>query len=146
MKKIRTVVACAASGLLLAACATPDAPSQGGQSVAAQALKEVGAGKLLVVQVPAASNPISNGMIVSMLAGGSSTGSVNNILMALRVPDGGVHVTGRSPSVNVATLKRALKDFQGRSNARVYIDASPAQINELRELATPKGIVINGGK
>lgn len=96
--------------------------------------------------MPAAGNAISNGMIVGALASGLSTGSVKNMQMALGVAGGAVRVTGSSQSVNVATLQHALKDFQGRSNARVCIDAASAQVAELCRLAEPKGIIIHGGQ
>ncbi len=96
--------------------------------------------------MPAAGNAISNGMIVGALASGLFTGSVKNMQMALDVAGGAVRVTGSSQSVNIATLQHALKDFQGRSNARVHIDAGHAQIAKLRRLAEPKGIIIHGGQ
>lgn len=135
---------CIAAG----ACGTtPSAQSPSAQAMLEQDLQQRSAGgQVFLVQVPAAGNAISNSMVVSMLAGGSSTGSVKNIQTVLGVSGGTVRVTGSSQSVNVATLRRALRDFQGQSNARVYIDASPAQIVELRKLADPKGIVINDGK
>lgn len=153
MKKNKSFAVLAACGLLLSACSTPGpsntstaGASQSGRPAVAQGQQEVGAGKRLLVQVPAANNPLSNAMIVGMLASGKSTGSVRSIQLVLGVPGSSVGIAGRSQSVNVATLKRALKDYPGSSSARVYIDATPEQIAELRQLAEPKGIVINGGR
>jgi len=46
-------------------------------------------------------------------------------------------------SVNLATLKRALNDYNGHSNAHIYIYAAPADIAALQQLAAPKGITIH---
>lgn len=153
MKKIKSLAVLAACGLLWSACSKPGtshtptagAP-QGSHPAVAQGQQEVGAGERLLVQAPAANKPLSKGMSVNTQASGNSTDSVRNIQLALGVPGGSVGIAGGSQSENVATLKRALKDYPGRSSARVYIDATPEQIAELRQLAEPKGIVINGGQ
>ena len=73
----------------------------------------------------------------------TASGSVHNILQALAADNAHIGISGRSSSVNLATLKRALNDYNGHSNAHVYIHAAPADIAALQQLAAPKGITIH---
>ena len=83
-------------------------------------------------------------MIVAAQSSGMiASGSVHNILQALTADNAHIGISGRSSSVNLATLKRALNDYNGHSNAHVYIHAAPADIAALQQLAAPKGITIH---
>lgn len=144
MKKYRYLLPVSAA-LLLAACVG----GSGGTSpdfVAGTMAKAHGndVSRVFVISVPASTSSISAAMQVGMIAGGARSGSVQNILDVLPVSGAKLGISGNSGSVNVATLKRALQEFQGQSNAEVYILASPQELAELQALAAPKGIRVHG--
>ena len=133
-----TLTAC-----LLAACATGGGASP--DTVAAGIARSAPPGsKILIADVPASADFLANNMIVAAQSSGmTASGSVHNILQALAADNAHIGISGRSSSVNLATLKRALNDYNGHSNAHVYIHAAPADIAALQQLAAPKGITIH---
>ena len=133
-----TLTAC-----LLAACATGGGASP--DTVAAGIARSAPPGsKILIADVPASTDFLANNMIVAAQSSGmTASGSVHNILQALAADNAHIGISGRSSSVNLATLKRALNDYNGHSNAHIYIHAAPADIAALQQLAAPKGITIH---
>jgi len=133
-----TLTAC-----LLAACATGGGASP--DTVAAGIARSAPPGsKILIADVPASADFLANNMIVAAQSSGmTASGSVHNILQALAADNAHIGISGRSSSVNLATLKRALNDYNGHSNAHIYIHAAPADIAALQQLAAPKGITIH---
>ena len=133
-----TLTAC-----LLVACATGGGASP--DTVAAGIARSAPPGsKILIADVPASTDFLANSMIVAAQSSGmTASGSVHNILQALTADNAHIGISGRSSSVNLATLKRALNDYNGHSNAHVYIHAAPADIAALQQLAAPKGITIH---
>lgn len=133
-----TLTAC-----LLVACATGGGVSP--DTVAAGIARSAPPGsKILIADVPASADFLANSMIVAAQSSGmTASGSVHNILQALAADNAHIGISGRSGSVNLATLKRALNDYNGHSNAHVYIHAAPADIAALQQLAAPKGITIH---
>lgn len=133
-----TLTAC-----LLVACATGGGASP--DTVAAGIARSAPPGsKILIADVPASTDFLANSMIVAAQSSGmTASGSVHNILQALAADNAHIGISGRSSSVNLATLKRALNDYNGHSNAHVYIHAAPADIAALQQLAAPKGITIH---
>ena len=133
-----TLTAC-----LLVACATGGGASP--DTVAAGIARSAPPGsKILIADVPASTDFLANSMIVAAQSSGmTASGSVHNILQALAADNAHIGISGRSSSVNLATLKRALNDYNGHSNAHVYIHAAPADIAALQQLAAPKSITIH---
>ena len=133
-----TLTAC-----LLVACATGGGVSP--DTVAAGIARSAPPGsKILIADVPASTDFLANSMIVvAQSSGMTASGSVHNILQALAADNAHIGISGRSSSVNLATLKRALNDYNGHSNAHIYIHAAPADIAALQQLAAPKGITIH---
>ena len=133
-----TLTAC-----LLVACATGGGASP--DTVVAGIARSAPPGsKILIADVPASTDFLANSMIVAAQSSGmTASGSVHNILQALAADNAHIGISGRSSSVNLATLKRALNDYNGHSNAHVYIHAAPADIAALQQLAAPKGITIH---
>ena len=133
-----TLTAC-----LLVACATGGGASP--DTVAAGIARSAPPGsKILIADVPASTDFLANSMIVAAQSSGmTASGSVHNILQALAADNAHIGISGRSSSVNLATLKRALNDYNGHSNAHIYIHAAPADIAALQQLAAPKGITIH---
>lgn len=133
-----TLTAC-----LLVACATGGGASP--DTVAAGIARSAPPGsKILIADVPASADFLANSMIVATQSSGmTASGSVHNILQALAADNAHIGISGRSGSVNLATLKRALNDYNGHSNAHVYIHAAPADIAALQQLAAPKSITIH---
>ena len=133
-----TLTAC-----LLVACATGSGVSP--DTVAAGIARSAPPGsKILIADVPASTDFLANSMIVTAQSSGmTASGSVHNILQALAADNAHIGISGRSGSVNLATLKRALNDYNGHSNAHVYIHAAPADIAALQQLAAPKSITIH---
>ena len=133
-----TLTAC-----LLVACATGGGASP--DTVAAGIARSAPPGsKILIADVPASTDFLANSMIVAAQSSGmTASGSVHNILQALAADNAHIGISGRSSSVNLATLKRALNDYNGHSNAHVYLHAAPADIAALQQLAAPKGITIH---
>lgn len=133
-----TLTAC-----LLVACATGGGASP--DTVVAGIARSAPPGsKILIADVPASTDFLANSMIVAAQSSGmTASGSVHNILQALTADNAHIGISGRSSSVNLATLKRALNDYNGHSNAHVYIHAAPADIAALQQLAAPKGITIH---
>ena len=133
-----TLTAC-----LLVACATGGGASP--DTVAAGIARSAPPGsKIFIADVPASTDFLANSMIVAAQSSGmTASGSVHNILQALAADNAHIGISGRSSSVNLATLKRALNDYNGHSNAHVYIHAAPADIAALQQLAAPKGITIH---
>ena len=133
-----TLTAC-----LLVACATGGGASP--DTVAAGIARSAPPGsKILIADVPASTDFLANSMIVAAQSSGmTASGSVHNILQALAADNAHIGISGRSSSLNLATLKRALNDYNGHSNAHVYIHAAPADIAALQQLAAPKGITIH---
>lgn len=129
--------------VLLTACASSQTSSFGNVA-AVMAEQHSAKGKMLIVNVPDANNPVSNSMMIASLAGGTVSNSVKGIMGALAVSDARIGISGSSNAVNVATLQRALKNFTGSSNAAVYIDASAEQLQALNQLARPKNIQVYG--
>lgn len=133
-----TLTAC-----LLVACATGGGASP--DTVAAGIARSAPPGsKILIADVPALTDFLANSMIVAAQSSGmTASGSVHNILQALAADNAHIGISGRSSSVNLATLKRALNDYNGHSNTHVYIHAAPADIAALQQLAAPKSITIH---
>ena len=133
-----TLTAC-----LLVACATGGGASP--DTVVAGIARSAPPGsKILIADVPASTDFLANSMIVAAQSSGmTASGSVHNILQALAADNAHIGISGRSSSVNLATLKRALNDYNGHSNAHIYIHAAPADIAALQQLAAPKGITIH---
>ena len=100
-----TLTAC-----LLVACATGGGVSP--DTVAAGIARSAPPGsKILIADVPASADFLANSMIVAAQSSGMiASGSVHNILQALAADNAHIGISGRSGSVNLATLKRALKD------------------------------------
>lgn len=128
---------------LLVACAAGRGVSP--DTVAAGIARSAPPGsKILIADVPASADFLANSMIVAAQSSGmTASGSVHNILQGLAADNAHIGISGRSSSVNLATLKRALNDYNGHSNAHVYIHAAPADIAALQQLAAPKGITIH---
>ena len=99
---------------------------------------------ILITEVPDAGNALSNGMLLMMQGGGgTASNAAIGITNILGKPGLELGISGRSESVTVATLKRALQDFQGQSDATLYLFASPQNAAELNAIAAPKGITIH---
>lgn len=104
--------------------------------------------EMIFAEVPS-SDSLSNVLIIGLLETGTSSGTVDGIVEVLtaRPSDKPLGVVGKSRALNVATLKRALKNLPVISDAPfydVYIDASEKQLTELREEALKKNIHIYG--
>ncbi|MDO4642736.1 MAG: hypothetical protein Q4A74_02740 [Cardiobacteriaceae bacterium] len=100
--------------------------------------------KVFIATVPASPNMLSDAMAVGMISSGvTRSNSVENILKMLPVENVSIGISGASEAINVATLKRALRDYEGKSNAQIYINASSKDISELQSIASPKGITVN---
>ncbi len=129
---------------LLGACASSQTTSFDRVAVAMAGNNERSSGKLLMMNVPDAGNPVSNGIMLTALAGGTASNAVKGIVDMLAVPDVRIGIGGNSKAINIATLQRALKDFTGKSNAAVYIDASAEQVSALNRIAAAKNIQVYG--
>lgn len=140
---MRHILPTTLTAYLLVACATGGGASP--DTVAAGIARSAPPGsKILIADVPASTDFLANSMIVAAQSSGmTASGSVHNILQALAADNAHIGISGRSGSVNLATLKRALNDYNGHSNAHIYIHAAPADIAALQQLAAPKGITIH---
>ena len=124
---------------LLAACSTYDGPTRFDLAGKMAPLVK-NKSDILITEVPDAGNTLSNGMLLMMQGGG---GTASNAAIGITNILGKLGISGRSESVTVATLKRALQDFQGQSDATLYLFASPQNAAELNAIAAPKGITIH---
>ena len=124
---------------LLAACSTYDGPTRFDLAGKMAPLVK-NKSDILITEVPDAGNTLSNGMLLMMQGGG---GTASNAAIGITNILGKLGISGRSESVTVATLKRALQDFQGQSDATLYLFASPQNAAELKAIAAPKGITIH---
>lgn len=98
--------------------------------------------QMLIVRVPDTGNAISNGMLIAAMEAGTASNASQQITEILTIDHASIAVAGSTQNVHIATIKRALKDFSGQSNATIYIQADEAQLTTLRAIAKDKGITI----
>lgn len=98
--------------------------------------------QMLIVRVPDTGSAISNGMLIAAMEAGTASNASQQITEILTIDHASIAVAGSTQNVHIATIKRALKDFSGQSNATIYIQADEAQLTTLRAIAKDKGITI----
>ncbi len=130
---------------LLSACAGPQAAapptmSQKTAAIAPWASK----GRLLLVEVPASSNAISNQMIVASLKVGTSSNAADQIVQMLRSGSAAtVAVTGSNLEINAATVQAALRAWaaaQAKTNTTILMVGRPADTTELEKAAASASV------
>lgn len=97
---------------------------------------------MLIVRVPDTGSAISNGMLIAAMEAGTASNASQQITKILTIDHASIAVAGSTQNVHIATIKRALKDFSGQSNATIYIQADEAQLTTLRAITKDKGITI----
>lgn len=107
--------------------------------------------EMVFVRIPSAGNPISNGMILASLATGASSTAVEALTEVLiaRPKNKPLGIIGDSHELNIATLKRALKDLPTSTDKpeySVYLNASSEQLADLQKIAEGKNIRVYGLK
>ncbi|MBO7381223.1 MAG: hypothetical protein J6U05_06110 [Neisseriaceae bacterium] len=129
--------------LALAACATNSVDDQ----ISALNIAPEDMAGMYSIEVPSATagNFISQGVMLAMSKMGSTPTSkmIEDVLH--KNVNARLAIIGDSQTNNVLNLQQALKDFQGQSNAIIYIKATPEQFEKLQQIATPKGITIKNG-
>ncbi|MFD1244191.1 hypothetical protein [Paralysiella testudinis] len=139
---LRTLFNTFAVILLLSACAAAPSLQTQMQTLGHHAQAH-GNGQLLIVQVPAADNPISNGMIIASLESGSTSNAARQITELLGNNIAAIGIVGNSGTVNAATLKRALHDYPGQSRAVIYLLGQSGEANAaLQQAAKTKGVTL----
>ncbi len=146
---VKILAGALAAALTLAACSsTQPVQQQMGQMNQAVARSGAAADEMLFVNVPSAGNPVSNGMLLTALAAGTRSNAVDALAEILKArPKAPLGVVGQSRELNVATLKRALKDLPAAAGAgeyKVYLYATPQQLADLQQAAEGKNIRIYG--
>lgn len=136
------------TGLLAACAATESMPEKIGQISRAAAGQGEAVDEMLFINVPSAGNPVSDGMQLAALAAGTRSIAVEGVTEILKArPKQPLGIVGDSRAMNVATLKRALKDLPvvaGAREYRVYLYATPDQQADLQQAAESKNIRIYG--
>ena len=129
--------------LALAACATNSVNDQ----ISALNIAPEDMAGMYSIEVPSTTkgNFISQGVMLAMSKMGSTPTSkmIEDVLH--KNVNARLAIIGDSQTNNVLNLQQALKDFQGQSNAIIYIKAAPEQFEKLQQIATPKGITIKNG-
>ena len=145
-----TLLGLITSATLLAGCSTAQPVGQQMNNLHLNTINTDRNANMVFSRVPDAGNPISNAMMLTLLASGSRTNAVEGISEVLTArPKPPLGIIGDNTDVNVATLKLALKDLPDSPQAReyhVYIDASPEQIAALQKIANSKNIKVYGTK
>lgn len=81
-------------------------------------------------------------MLIAAMEAGTASNASQQITEILTIDHASIAVAWSTQNVHIATIKRALKDFSGQSNATIYIQADEAQLTTLRAIAKDKGITI----
>jgi hypothetical protein len=128
---------------LLGACASnPPAPTQTQQMAAIAPW--AGKGQLLMIEVPAASNAISNQMVVASLKLSGSSNAADQIVQVLRSGSAAtVAVTGSNLEVNAATVQAALRGLSSppvKTQTTLLMVGRPNDSAELEKAASAVGV------
>ena len=97
--------------------------------------------KLYIVQVPAPGNFLSEKMMLGAMGMGELTKTAQDIKSMLE--SGNVKqlgIVGESEAVNIATVKQAINALDRKVDATVYIVAKENDCNEIKSLASQKGV------
>ena len=144
--------------LALAACMTPP-PNYGNhlteehhlfpeEEGRIDALLRNTAGKELsvVVQVPAARNMLSNGVLIGTLKMGAGSASVNVLRDTLRASkEPAVAVVGISDAMTVATIEAAIQQLEGKPTTTTILFAGDADyVEQLQQITSKAGVPFEG--
>ncbi|MDY0234395.1 MAG: hypothetical protein RBS11_10225 [Sulfurimonas sp.] len=97
--------------------------------------------KLYIAQVPAPGNFLSEKMMLGAMGMGELTKTAQDIKSMLE--SGNVKqlgIVGESEAVNIATVKQAINALDRKVDATIYIVAKESDCNEIKSLASQKGI------
>jgi len=97
--------------------------------------------KLYITQVSAPGTIISEKMMLMAMSAGTLTRTTQDIKSMLE--SGNVKqlgIVGESEAVNIATVKQAMNALDQKVDATIYIIAKESDCNEIKSLASQKGI------
>ncbi|APW38795.1 hypothetical protein RD110_17585 [Rhodoferax koreense] len=101
-------------------------------------------GELLMIEVPAAPNPLSNQLMIATLKTGSSSNTADQIVTTLRNGRAvTLAVVGNSLAVNAATVQSALKTWAStgaRTATTLLLVGEPEDAAALKEAAVAAGV------
>ncbi|MCQ9120272.1 hypothetical protein BKG95_08600 [Rodentibacter pneumotropicus] len=130
MKKLLMIIFCA----MLVACSS-------GVGVDELAAKMPNNDRTFVVRIPAASNSVSNAMVVGMIKT-SGTPSASNLINVLSVDNANIGIAGNSQMINKATVLYALQNAQkiGNNIVLYMMGDSESDKADLEKAANSKNI------
>lgn len=136
----------ATGSIFLGGCASTSgnlSPATQEQRMAAMA-PWVAKGNLIAMELPAASNPLSNQIAIAALKAGSSSNAVDQIVQVLRSGKATtLAVMGNSPALNTATVQAALKQWKAsgaHTTVTLLLVGQPEDGPALKESAAAAGL------
>lgn len=131
----------------LTACATSSTNSNTGISSKAakiEALLKVKNDVSLIMEVPAASNSISNTIMLASIKSGADTTAVIDLVNMLKKNVNTVTVIGSNDAIVAATIESAVKRVSGTgSTSKIYFVGEQKYGDELKVLSTKTGSQID---
>ena len=133
--------------LTLIACATTSTNSNtgvSGKETKIEALLKVKNDVSLIMEVPAASNAISNTIMLASIKSGADSTAVIDLVNMLRKNVNTVTVIGSNDAIVAATIESAVNRMAGSiSSAKIYFVGEQKYGDELKALSAKTGIQID---